>query len=512
MQHQLTALDQMDGRAYFALLMEQGTGKTLVFLENSLREYSRGAIDGVLVVAPNGVQINWVLEEIPRHVPETVALKAAYWTASTRKAERAALEELFEPRRNGDVPTFRVLAMNIEAVSTDRGYKFAERFLLSGRIALIVDESHRIKNTRASCTKRLTKLGRLAKQRFIGTGTPITNTPVDAFSQFQFLKDGLLGTSSETTFRADYCELLPPGHGLMRHIQKRLEAKYGKDQAAHFQPQVIARDEFGRPKYRNLERLQQLIVPHSYRVLKSECLDIPDKVYQTRFFELSAEQRRMYDALDKELRLEFGDGWIEPIKALNAGVRLQQITSGYVSTPMLGLKRIIKDNPRIQLLLDTLEDVEGQVIIWARFIQELKDISATLKGTSHALLYGETKPRERAEIVRDFQEGKLRIIVGQPQVGGTGITLHAATTVIYFSNDFNLSTRLQSEDRAHRIGQKRSVNYIDLIAVGTVDQRIVSALQRKEDVAAAIVGDFQKHRRERKSVLAADSGERQKAK
>ena len=488
MDHQRRAFQLMEGRKFFALLMEQGTGKTLVLLANSLRSYSTGEVDGALVIAPNGVHINWVVEEIPKHVPDYTPLRAAYWSATPNRKERDTLWSIFDVRKDGEIPPIRILTMNVEALNTEKGFEMAERFLLSGRMHMIIDESQRIKNSRARRTKAAKRLKHLASARFISTGTAVTKSPVDAFSQFQFLEDGLLGTNSETAFRAEYCELLPPGHGLMRHIMQRTRGKYV--------PQVVARDEEGRPKYRNLEQLQKLIEPHSFRVLKSECMDLPEKIYQTRFFHLSASQRKAYKQMEDELRFELSSEEFQTVSSLASLVKLQEITSGYIKS-MGDLHSIGDSNPRISLLMDVLEDLEGSVIIWARFRKELDDIESALKAAeeTYCVMHGGVKVRDRPGVIRSFQNGEARVFLGQPQSGGIGIDLTKAETVIYFSNDFNLETRLQSEDRAHRKGTVHKVAYIDLVALDTIDERIVSSLQRKQDVAAAVMGDFLKHKR-----------------
>ena len=254
--------------------------------------------------------------------------------------------------------------------------------------------------------------------------------------------------------------------------------------------QIIARNPDGSPRWRNLEKLQKLLEPHSFRVLKKDCLDLPEKIYKTITFELDAAQQRAYDKMQDELRIELGDNTELPVSELAALIKLQQITSGYVNTP-IGVRYVSEDNPRLKTLMDAIEDVDGKFIIWARFREELDAIAAALAEAEIPCVqyHGGVSREDREAAVDGFQNGDVRVFVGQPQSGGIGLTLTAAETVFYFSNDFNLETRLQSEDRAHRIGTRKNVVYIDIAAESTIDEQIARNLQRKQRTAALVLGD-----------------------
>jgi SNF2 family DNA or RNA helicase len=265
--------------------------------------------------------------------------------------------------------------------------------------------------------------------------------------------------------------------------------------------QVIARNPDGTKRWRNLEQLQSLLAPHSFRVLKRDCLDLPEKIYQTRYFELAADQRRAYDLLREAMMLDLErDGELTrlTVSRLSALVKLQQLTSGFVMVPgetELAHLRPPGSNPRMDALLDVISDIDTPIIIWARFREELRQIAELLRESRRVVEYhGGVPSALREEAVERFQSGDADVFLGQPQSGGIGLTLTAAQTVIYFSNDFNLETRLQSEDRAHRIGTRTNVVYIDLVAVDTIDEAIVRSLQAKEDVAAAILRDVRVRR------------------
>jgi SNF2 family DNA or RNA helicase len=392
------------------------------------------------------------------------------------------LEELFRPRREGESVPLRFLAVNIDALVTKKGYEFCERFLLSGNALILLDESSRIKNPDAARTKALMRLRRYCKGARIASGTPVTNSPVDVFAQMEFLESGLLGTTSYRAFVSEYADVLPNTHPLMQNMVRR-------NPRAAF-AQIIARNPDGSPRWRNLDKLQKLLEPQSFRVLKKDCLDLPEKIYKTITFELNSDQQKAYDKMQDELRIDLGDNTELPVSELAALIKLQQITSGYVNTPM-GVRYVSDENPRLKSFMDAVEDVDGKFIVWARFREELDAIRDALTdaGVACVQYHGGVSRDDREAAVDQFQNGDVRVFVGQPQSGGIGLTLTAAETVFYFSNDFNLETRLQSEDRAHRIGTRRNVVYIDIAAESTIDEQIARNLQRKKRTAAIVLGD-----------------------
>lgn len=479
MAHQLEGVRRMVGRKTYALAMEQGTGKTWTLLADAERLYAKGAIDGLLVVAPNGVHSNWINVEIPKHMDGELIARA--WHSSPNAKQRRSIEELFAPRAVGAPVPLRVLAMSFDALNTKPGYDLCYRFLLATRAVLVVDESSRIKNPDAARTKALMRLRPLARGARIASGTPITRAPTDLFAQFELLESGLLGTTSYRAFVAEYADVLPATHPMIQHMTKR-------NPRAAF-AQIIAKNEDGTPRWRNLDKLQRLLEPHCYRVLKKDCLDLPEKIYKTFSFELAAEQQRQYNKLRDELRLELDDQTELPVRDLAALVKLQQITSGFVMVPNGGVQHIPDGNTRLKALLEVVEDIDGQFIVWARFREELAAIAAALRASGVTVVeyHGGTDRAAREAAVAAFQQGQARAFVGQPQSAGIGLTLTAAETVVYHSNDFSLETRLQSEDRAHRIGTKKNVVYIDLVAEGTIDEKISRNLRLKRSVADAIL-------------------------
>jgi SNF2 family DNA or RNA helicase len=491
--HQAEVFERSKDAEFFGLLMEQGTGKTKVLIDNAGYLYNCGQINALVVLAPNGVHRNWTLREVPAHLPDYIPHRCAYWSATPGKAEKKAWESVREPG-----PFLRVVAFNIEALSTDRGFEEAKKFLMMTNAMLVVDESSRIKNPSAVRTKNVLKLARLAKYRRIATGTPVTKAPLDVFTQFNFLEKAFFGTDSFTVFRARYAEMMDADHPLMRHIKMRTGGKYA--------PPMIATDKDGKPVYKNLDELQKLTQSVSFRVLKKDCLDLPPKIYQTREVRLSPEQARAYKALVDSLKSQANDPSLfeqvfKPVNKLASITFLQQILCGTLPAPMSedGQSRPLFDkaesNPRIRALLDVLEETDDAVIIWGRFTHDIEQITRALReeygDRSVVNYYGEVSGADRQTAIDRFQnDPDCRFFVGNAAAGGTGLTLTRASTMVYYSNSFNLEERLQSEDRAHRIGQDAErVLYIDLEVPGTIDSKIVNALKTKKSVADLITGD-----------------------
>lgn len=480
--HQLECLNKFGRHKAFALLAEMGTGKSWIIINNVADLWASAECEAMLVLAPNGVHTNWTLLELPKHMPDWVSYRAAAWSASGKKKDREAIEALYDQTEGREL---RILTMNWEALQSKKGFEAALRFVGSfGDVMIACDESDAFKNPTTARAKALMKLKRYSKWRRIMSGTPINNAPFDAFSQFQFLDENILGTTSFYAFKAEYAEMLQEGNPLLDAIKKR--------SGSRFTPQVVARGAGGRPKYRNLDKLAALIAPHSFRVLKSECLDLPEKIYKTLLFDLTPQQKEVYKKAEEECRLVF-DNEETPFNKLVAVTKLAQITSGYYIHPLANEPvRIEGDNPKLELLAERVDAIVAageKVIVWARYVAEIKDIVEVLQKAGHKVVqyYGEVKKGERIQAIEDFERGEADVFVGNQQAGGTGITLVAASYVIYYSNNFSLRDRLQSEDRAHRIGQTKSVTYINIAARGTIDEVVVRALSNKKDVADAII-------------------------
>jgi SNF2 family DNA or RNA helicase len=479
MDHQLAALLRMEGKRNFALLMEQGTGKSWVGLADTERCFIGNKIDALLIVAPNGVHSNWVRREIPTHL-EVPTVSYVWRGKPTTKREIADFGKLYTNHYPVGKAPLRVLSINVEAINTKAGYEAAEEFLRSFRVMMIVDESTRIKNPATKRTDKVIKLGRLAEARRILTGTPLTKAPTDLYSQFDFLKSGLLGTKSYRAFTAEYAVLLDPRSPKMAGmIRKNPKAAYA---------QVVEEDEEGNKMWRNLDKLSDLIAPHSYRVRKADCLDLPPKIYQQVTFEMCAEQRKAYDLL-KEDNHYVHDAEDMSFQAIAARTKMKQVTSGFINIRGEAVLLPSHNNPRMDAFKEIVEDLEGSFIVWAMYEEEILQIMAVLdeSGISAVSYYGETKKTDRETAIDDFQAGKVRAFVANPAAGGIGITLTKAETTIYYSCSYDNELRLQSEDRNHRIGTIKSPLYIDLIAEDSIDEDVLKSLMAKTALADHII-------------------------
>ena len=459
--HQMTALEKSWNKETYAYFMEMGTGKTKVLIDNMAMLYDKGKIDGALIIAPKGVVKTWYEQELPTHLPNHIENVTVLWQSNITKRQQEKLESLFEIET-----ALHILIMNVEALSTDKGVKFASKFLNSHKVLMAIDESTTIKTPTAKRTKSIISLGKYAKYRRIMTGSPVTKNPLDLYSQCEFLDPYLLDFTSYYAFRNRYAEMKT------MHLRGR-------------SIQVV--DEF-----KNLEELSNTVKKFSERILKEDCLDLPPKNWIKRHITLSKEQKKAYEQMKKAAMAVLNGKVTTTMTVLTQLMRLHQITCGHFTADD-GSTQLIPNN-RITELMNILEETEGKAIIWANYqkdmTQILNNINKEYGPGSVVDYYGLTPQEDRQDNIRKFQsDPKCRFLVGTPSTGGYGITLTAANTVIYYSNGYDLEKRLQSEDRAHRIGQKKNVTYIDIIAEDTVDDKIVKSLRKKINIASEVLGE-----------------------
>jgi len=459
--HQLTALEKSWNKENFAYFMEMGTGKTKVLIDNLAMLYDKGKIDGALIIAPKGVVKTWYEQELPTHLPDHIENVTVLWQSNITKAQQEKLESLFEIET-----ALHILVMNVEALSTDKGVKFATKFINSHKTLMAIDESTTIKTPSAQRTKNIIKIGEQAKYKRIMTGSPITKNPLDLYTQCEFLDPWLLDFSSYYAFRNRYAEMKT------MHLRGR-------------SIQVVS-------EFKNLGELSEIVKNFSYRVLKEDCLDLPPKVFIKRHVSLTSDQKKIYNQM-KENALAILNGKLtSTMTVLTQLMRLHQITCGHFIADD-GSTQAVESN-RLNELMNVLEETEGKAIIWANYQLSVGEIIQRIikeyGEDSYVHYYGLTPQEDRQDFIRKFQnDPKCRFLIGTPQTGGYGITLTQANTVIYYSNGYDLEKRLQSEDRAHRIGQKKTVTYIDLICEDTVDEKIVKALRDKINIASEVMGE-----------------------
>lgn len=461
-EHQRLAFEGSRDKRYYALLMEMGTGKSKVILDTAAYLWDQGKINALLIFANNGSYTNWATQEIPAHLPDHVARNVVCWkVGGTGKKLDQIYETLFVP----EVMHLQVLVMNIEAMAFDRGVEFAMRFVRSHRVLCVVDESTTIKNHKAKRTKGVMKVGRECVAKRILTGSAITNNPLDLYSQTEFLQSGCLGYTSYYAFRATYAEL--------REIQLRSTGR---------KVNVIS-------GFRNLDRLTRDLQRFSFIIKKEDCLDLPPKIYEKFAVEMSPEQVKLYEQMRRTAVAELeAETFVTAKVVLTKLLRLHQLVCGHL-TDDNGVVHAIPHN-RLTALGDILDEVNGPAIVWASYRADIQAITEFLKARDDgrvASYYGDTTDQERIDIRQDFQDEKIRYLVGNPSTAGYGLTLTAAANVVYYSNTFDADKRQQSEDRCHRIGQTKSVTYVDLFCRGTIDEKILKSLRDKRVIADRVL-------------------------
>ena len=450
-EHQRVALRKGATQRVFGFFMEQGTGKTKVTIDNAVYLYNTELLHTVFVLAPNSVYTNWK-KEIETH------------SSADNYIYQHKIDKKFYPKKD----KLNWYLMNIEAFSHKSGYnKGLELIEKRGlETMMVIDESTTIKNRTAKRTKNVIKLGKGVRYKRILTGTPVTKSPLDLWSQFAFLDEDLLGFKSFYSFRARYCVMDSRPVGGNRKIEFPLY-------------------------YINLEQLEDKILPYTHRVLKKDCLDLPPQIWQRRNVFLSNEQRNAYEILKEHARVVIQDKQSSIHNKLTEIAKLQQVCSGFLYSD--DGKLVELSNAKLDELLNVIEEIEGKIIIWATFRYSIQKIEETLQKKygekSVVSLYGDTK--KRADVVDNFNSSRgARFLVSNPSVGGYGLTLNASSYQIFFNNSYNLEERLQAEARNHRSGQTADkVTYIDLVAIKTIDEFIIKALKKKITISAKTLGE-----------------------
>ena len=465
--HQYATIENSWRRKNFALHLEMGLGKTRITIDTLGLLWLNDYMNHALILAAAGVYRNWE-KEFAKHMPDMVQAEIHTWNKMTTKGEK----ERFAKLLHDDNGCLKILLMNIEALSSGKGYDHAKKFLqIAGPSAMIVDESSTIKNRTARRTKNTMNLGRLATYRRVLSGLPTPNSPLDLYAPFDFLSgtgENLLGYKNYYAFTGRYAIQRTMRLGSQRQFKT-----------------IVG--------YRNLDDLQDRVDKHAARLTKRECLDLPEKIYLTREAELTAEQKRLYKQLKEEALAELGDHIIAPKNVISRLLRLQQVVCGHVGTDEGDVLEVASN--RLQVLMDLLEEASGKVVIWAHFrhtIQMLEAEIAKVYGKEAvASFYGDTATDDRVRINTEFQDpsSKLRFFVGNPSVAGYGLDLTESSLCVYFSQDFRLDTRLQSEDRLHRIGQKNAVTYVDITSPKTIDEEVRKALRGKMVLSAKVLGE-----------------------
>ena len=456
-EHQRNALSESAEKNAWAYFMEMGTGKTKVTIDNIAYLYLQRKINTVLIIAPKSVYTNWQ-SEIETHMPDVLKYKIYKWNLDKPK----------DYYKLSESPDLKIFLINVEALSTRRGFEACVDYLKKNKLNFVaLDESTTIKNRSAKRTKNILSLSKVSHIKRILTGSPITKSPLDLFTQCAFLSPELLGFNSYLAFRNRYAEMtdIPVGSGRFVSVPKY---------------------------YKRLEELEEKMKSFATRIRKDQCLDLKPKVRSKRYIELEGEGKKIYERLRTHALAVVEDSTISFSNKLTEIIKLHQVCNGFTKDDDGKILQLHKSN--LSALEETLEETDGKVIIWANYlynIHEIKNFLINKYGPESTVsIYGEVSVEDRKTAVERIQkDNKCRFLVGNPTTGGFGLTLTACNTVIYFSNSYNLEVRMQSEDRAHRMGQKGTVVYIDIVARGTLDEAIMKSLTSKGKLAAKTLGE-----------------------
>lgn len=448
------ALDAKTPGGGFGELFEMGCGKTLTTIAVAGALYNLGKIDRVLVVAPTSVCSVW---------PHDLNQFATFpWEARVllgdKKKRLKALNEL----ENWPFKALRIAVINYE--STHREGIF-EALAAYKPDLIVCDESQRIKNPSAAQSKALHKLGDAAPFRMILSGTPVQNNAIDLYSQYRFLDPAVYGANFYA-FKNRYC--IMGGYG---------------------QHQIVG--------YRNMDELVEKEHSVAYRVTKEECLDLPQQTFINRYVQFTDAEQAIYEQLRKSsfLELETGEN-VTATTILTMYLRLMQLTGGFLTADESTRPKQV-NTAKLDALADIVDDyvvdAGKKLVIFARFRAEIAAIEnlLRLRKIQYGSIYGDVPMEERGKIVEDFQTNPdTKVFVAQIQTAGLGITLHAASTAVFYSYDYNYANYAQALARIHRIGQRLPVTYIHLVVDGSIDEKILAALENKEDMAKTVVDSW----------------------
>lgn len=459
LKHQDEAVKRFKDQHYGALFCEMGTGKTKIVLDiikNSMPRFD------AIVVAPNGLHHNWAVNEIPKHMDDVLV----YTWKGPLKSKKSKQEFI---RFSVAQKESRIFLINVEALRTEAGFKTACQFLCGSPYPnqrhMVVDESTCIKNPKALQTKRVLDIASDVSHRWVLNGTPITQSPLDLFSQCRFLSKDALPYKTYTAFKHAFAveTTMTMGHRSFRKI-------------------------IG---YQNLDELTKLLEPFSLHIKKRDCLDLPDKVFTKMAVTLTPQQEKLYKTMkDDCLALLDSGELVTSTLALTRITKLHQILTGFVVTDD-GTEVDIPNN-RIPALMQIAETTQPLVIFCAyrhNVSQIVEALSEKFPKERIVRFTGDETGNTRNEAVRAFQDGDADFFVAT-SAAAKGLTLHRSSTMIYFSNNYSLETRLQSQDRIHRIGQADKCTYIDIVVPNTVDEAILKRLEEKKELSSMVLDDL----------------------
>ena len=443
------ALQKLEEQGCAALLMDMGLGKSLTSIAITGQLFNDKKIERVLVICPTSIIGVW-LEEFKKFADFDYCIEAIIGTTMSKRKDKLKL-------------LCHKIGLKVAIINYEATWRMEKELNIYKPDIIICDESQKIKNPSASQSKTIHRLGVKAKYKIILTGTPVQNSPMDVFSQWKFLDPNIFGLSFYA-FRNHYAVM-----------------------GGYYNHQIL--------RYKNMDELTGKAHSVAYRITKEEALDLPEQIFLNRYCELEPTARKIYDTVVKESYAELMDGEITATNVLTKLMRLSQIAGGHVKDDEGRMQVISKS--KLNELKDIMEDViidnKKKLVIFARFIPEIESIKSLAREMEirYSYITGKIKTEERSEMCSKFQnDNNIKLFIAQIQTAGLGITLTAADTAVFYSLDFNYANYSQAIARTHRIGQKNTCTYINLIATETVDEKILKALESKQDIAKNIVDNW----------------------
>ena len=491
---QLDTLETTKDYEFHGWIFDPGLGKSKMACDQAAYLFNDGKITQLLYITKNGVDEQFINEAVPQHLPlleEQFVTDCWHETGAWRKLDKWRLQKANLSKK------LLIAAINCEALQTKKGFAACEKLARSGPTMLVVDESQEFSGLSATRTVNLLKIAPLFKYRRLSTGTLTGGNPLHAYPQLRILSPSLM-PMDRWSFEYKYCVKEKQDIWI-----KQREDGWVKDASGRsvFVPagSPVRKKVDVIKGYRNLEQLQAVIAKCATIKTKDECPDLPPKIYKKVTFELNEQERKLYNKVKSSVLSELAPGkYISAEMAVTKLIRLQQIACGFTVFEDLVTgergKHLLEEPTRIKRLLETCSQIQGKTLIWSRFTTSTEQIVAELRkvyGEKAVVQYdGTVSSADKHENKMAFKEDpNVRFFCGNPRAGGVGLDLPEATYCIYYSNDHSLISRLQSEDRCHRVISRLPVTYIDMVANKTVDDKILTALRSRFDIASQLTGE-----------------------
>lgn len=494
--HQRTEFKQSWDYEHRALFWEMGTGKSKLMVDTISALFQSDKADVAIIIAPYGVHSNWtesygtVKCQWETHAPPDIQEETILFTfhssnSKTKKWERSANRFIKDSRK-------KIISIAYPSLGTKNAKKLIDHLLNTKRTVVIADEAHLIKNPDAQRTKRVLEIGKKATYRRLLTGTLISQSMFDAYAPIQFLNKGYWESQGLKSFW-DFKHYF----GIWKTCQnyKQMKARRVRGVNGKIEVKMVPSEWKELVDYKNKDELRWHIEQFGSRVRKNDVLDLPPFIHEVMHVELSKEQRRLYDDMEKTFMAELEDGTIvETEHAMTRVQKMQQILQGFLIDEG-GEYHRIKDCPRMDMLIELCQQTDEQVLIWTPFPSDIVEIESRLKALDKKVVsyYGDTEKKVQRNINKEaYQSGEAQYFISNQSVGGTGLDLFNTGIMVYYGHTYSLIQREQSEERVARPGLQNSWLKIDMMSQDTFEHGIIEAVVQKKEISAYIMRDYEK--------------------